>query len=109
MVKEAFPYGLPKGMQGLVMNTRRPAFADIRVREALNYLFDFEWLNHNYFFDLYKRTASYFDGCDLSAHGVPANARERELARAVSRCRARRHHGRHLGAAENRRLRARPQ
>ena len=32
-----------------------------------------------YFFDLYKRTASYFDGCDLSAHGVAANAREREL------------------------------
>ena len=79
VVKEAFPYGLPKGMQGLVMNTRRADFADIRVREALLYLFDFEWLNHNYFFDLYKRTASYFDGCDSSAHGVPANAREREL------------------------------
>jgi len=79
VIKEAFPYGLPKGMQGLVMNTRRANFADIRVREALLYLFDFEWLNHNYFFDLYKRTASYFDGCDLSAHGVPANAREREL------------------------------
>ena len=79
VVKDAFPYGLPKGMQGLVMNTRREAFADARVREALGYLFDFEWLNHNYFFDLYKRTASYFDGCDLSAHGVPANARERVL------------------------------
>jgi len=79
VVKDAFPYGLPKGMLGLVMNTRRAAFADIRVREALLYLFDFEWLNHNYFFDLYRRTASYFDGCDLSAHGVAANAREREL------------------------------
>jgi peptide/nickel transport system substrate-binding protein len=43
------------------------------------HLFDFEWINHTYFFDLYKRTASYFDGCDLSAHGVPAGAREREL------------------------------
>ncbi len=31
------------------------------------------------FLDLYQRTASYFDGCDLSAHGVAANAREREL------------------------------
>ena len=54
-------------------------FADIRVREAILQLFDFEWVNHNYFFDLYKRTASYFDGCDLSAHGVPANSRERKL------------------------------
>ncbi|MGH6684894.1 MAG: extracellular solute-binding protein [Pseudolabrys sp.] len=79
VVKEEFPYGLPKGMDGLVFNTRRPIFADVRVREAILNLFDFEWINHNYFFDLYKRTASYFDGCDLSAHGVPADAREREL------------------------------
>jgi len=78
-VKEDLPYGLPKGMDGLVFNTRRPLFADIRVREAMVHLFDFEWINHTYFFDLYKRTASYFDGCDLSAHGVPANAREQEL------------------------------
>ena len=79
VVKEEFPYGLPKGMDGLVFNTRRPIFADIRVREAILHLFDFEWINHTYFFDLYKRTASYFDGCDLSAHGVAADAREREL------------------------------
>jgi peptide/nickel transport system substrate-binding protein len=79
VVKESFPYGLPKGMQGLVFNTRRPIFADIRVREAILHLFDFEWLNHTYFFDLYRRTASYFDDCPLSAHGRPGNAREREL------------------------------
>ncbi|HTT48631.1 MAG TPA: extracellular solute-binding protein [Pseudolabrys sp.] len=79
VVKEEFPYGLPKGMDGLVFNTRRPIFADVRVREAILHLFDFEWINHTYFFDLYKRTASYFDGCDLSAHGVAANARERDL------------------------------
>ncbi len=79
VVKEEFPYGLPKGMDGLVLNTRRPIFADVRAREAILHLFDFEWINHTYFFGLYKRTASYFDGCDLSAHGVPADAREREL------------------------------
>ena len=79
VVKEEFPYGLPKGMEGLVFNTRRPIFADVRVREAILNLFDFEWINHNYFFNLYQRTVSYFDGCDLSAHGVAANAREREL------------------------------
>jgi peptide/nickel transport system substrate-binding protein len=78
-VQEGLPYGLPKGMDGLAFNTRRPIFADVRVREALLNLFDFEWINHTYFFDLYKRTASYFDGCDLSAHGVPANSREKEL------------------------------
>jgi len=79
VVKEDMPYGLPKGMNGLVFNMRRAIFSDARVREAILQMFDFEWINHNYFFDLYKRTASYFDGCDLSAHGVPANEREREL------------------------------
>jgi peptide/nickel transport system substrate-binding protein len=79
VLKEDLPYGLPKGMQGFVFNTRRKIFSDVRVREAILQLFDFEWINHTYFFNLYKRTASYFDGCDLSAHGVPANAREREL------------------------------
>jgi peptide/nickel transport system substrate-binding protein len=79
VVKESFAYGLPKGMEGLAFNTRRELFSDVRVREALLQLFDFEWLNHTYLFDLYKRTASYFDGCDLSAHGVPANTRERQL------------------------------
>ncbi len=77
--KEELPYGLPKGMQGLVFNTRRPIFADVRVREALLQLFDFEWINRTFFFSLYKRTASYFDDTDLSAHGVPANAKERKL------------------------------
>ena len=79
VLKEEFTYGLPKGMQGLTFNTRRAIFADVRVREALLQLFDFEWINRTYFFSLYKRTASYFDDTDLSAHGVAANARELEL------------------------------
>ncbi|MGE0678362.1 extracellular solute-binding protein [Pseudolabrys sp.] len=79
VVKETFPYGLPKGMLGYVFNTRRPLFADIRVREALLTLFDFEWINHNFFFDLYRRTGSYFDGSELSARGVPASDAERKL------------------------------
>jgi peptide/nickel transport system substrate-binding protein len=66
-------------MLGLVFNTRRPFFADRRVREALILLFDFEWLNKNLFHGLYERTQSYFDGSELSSHGRPADAREREL------------------------------
>ena len=30
---------------------RRAVFSDIRVREAIAALFDFEWINHNLFFD----------------------------------------------------------
>ena len=79
VVKEAFPSELPKPSFFFVFNTRRPVFADIRVREALAMLFDFEWMNHNLFFDLYRRTASYFDGSELSSHRRPADARERAL------------------------------
>jgi len=79
IVKESFPTGLPKGMSGLVFNTRRPVFADIRVREAIGLLFDFEWVNRNFFFGDYERTASYFDGSELSSRGRAANERERAL------------------------------
>jgi peptide/nickel transport system substrate-binding protein len=84
VVKEAFPYGLPKGMAGMVFNTRRPIFGDVRVREAVLQLFDFEWANHNLFFGQYRRTASYFDDCDLSSHHRPAEVRERELLKPFS-------------------------
>jgi peptide/nickel transport system substrate-binding protein len=79
VVKESFPSGLPKGSFYFVFNTRRAIFADVRVREALGMLFDFEWINHNLFYDLYRRTAGYFDGSELSAYHRPANGRERAL------------------------------
>ena len=79
IVKEAFPTGMPKGLSGLVFNTRRPMFADVRVREAIGLLFDFEWVNHNFFFDKYARTASYFEGSELSARGRPADGKEKAL------------------------------
>lgn len=79
IVKEALSNGQPKGMAGLVFNTRKPLFADLRVREALTTLFDFEWINHNYYFDLYRRSQSYFAGSELSAFARPADARERAL------------------------------
>jgi peptide/nickel transport system substrate-binding protein len=79
VVKEAFGSGLPKASSFYVFNTRRPVFADMRVREAIALLFDFEWINHNLFFDLYQRSGSYFEGSELSARGRPAGALERAL------------------------------
>ena len=76
-VKDVFPNGQPKGMNALVFNTRRTVFADIRVREAIAMLFDFEWINKNFFFNLERRTGSYFQGSELSALGRPADERER--------------------------------
>jgi peptide/nickel transport system substrate-binding protein len=79
VTKDVFQSGLPKPSFFFVFNTRRPMFSDIRVREALAMLFDFEWTNRSLFFDLYRRTASFFEGSELSARGRPADARERAL------------------------------
>jgi peptide/nickel transport system substrate-binding protein len=79
VIKDSFPTGLPKGLSAFVFNTRRPLFADVRVREAIAALFDFEWVNNNFFFGLYERSGSYFEGSELSALGRPANERERNL------------------------------
>jgi peptide/nickel transport system substrate-binding protein len=79
VVKDSFPTGLPKGLSAFVFNTRRPVFGDARVREAIAALFDFEWVNQNFFFGLYERSGSYFEGSELSALGRPADERERKL------------------------------
>lgn len=79
IAREEMPIGLPAGMTGLVFNTRRPIFADERVREALIHLFNFEWVNKSFFHGLYKRTESYFERSMLSSASRPADERERAL------------------------------
>lgn len=79
VIRDTIKPGVPQPSEFLVFNTRRPVFSDIRVRKALTLLFDFEWINKNYFFDLYRRTASFYAGSELSAYGRDADAREREL------------------------------
>jgi len=79
VVKDALPSGLPKGTFAFVFNTRRAMFADARVREAISLLFDFEWINKNFYYGQYRRSASYFADSELSAYRRPADARERAL------------------------------
>ena len=75
--RDTLRHEIPTGMQGWVMNLRRPLFQDARVREALINLFDFEWLNANIFNGLYSRTTSFFSNSELASSGLPAG---RELA-----------------------------
>lgn len=62
----------PVLMQGLVMNLRRPLFADKRVRQAMNLAFDFEWTNQQLLYGEYQRLTSYFFGSPLQAMGKPS-------------------------------------
>ncbi len=79
IVRESIPVRVPKGMSGFIFNSRRKPLDDIRVREAMFYLFDFEWLNRNLFANVYRRTSSFFDESDLSFHAGPVDEREKSI------------------------------
>ena len=65
------PDHTPSGAQGWYINTRREKFKDVRLRDALQYAFDFEWTNKNIMYGAYKRTYSVFQNSDMMAEGKP--------------------------------------
>lgn len=72
--KDVIPDRTPSGVQGFFLNTRRPKFADRRVRQALDLAFDFEWTNKTIFYGQYRRTTSIFENSDLKASSLPSPA-----------------------------------
>jgi microcin C transport system substrate-binding protein len=72
VIKEEIKHNIPSGMQAFILNNRRPKFSDRKVREALNYAFDFEWENKNLFYSAYTRTGSYFSNSDFASSGLPS-------------------------------------
>jgi microcin C transport system substrate-binding protein len=69
---ELVPETLPAGITGLVMNTRRPEFADARVRKALTLAFDAEWTNRALFGGFLRREHSYFSNSAMASSGLPS-------------------------------------
>ena len=74
ILTEEIEHQNPTGMQAFVMNTRRDMFQHPKVREALDYAFDFEWTNKQLFYDAYIRTNSFFANSELAATGLPSKA-----------------------------------
>ncbi|MGF7158892.1 microcin C transport system substrate-binding protein [Rhodoligotrophos appendicifer] len=72
MIKTELPNHEPSGAQGFFLNMRRDKFKDPRVRMALDYAFDFEWMNKNLFYGSYARTNSIFENSPLKASGLPS-------------------------------------
>lgn len=70
--KELIPNQVPQGMQGFAFNTRKALFQNPKVRDALTYLFDFEWTNKNLFYGAYTRSRSYFSNSELAETGAPS-------------------------------------
>ena len=78
VVKGEIPHARASGMHGFVFNTRKPIFADRRVRRALALAFDYDWVNARFFRGGKTRIASYYAGSSLGFAGV-AEGRERAL------------------------------
>ena len=72
LLRMALPDESPSGAQGFFLNTRRPKLADVRVRKALDYVFDFQFANKSIFHELYTRTESFFENSPMKATGKPS-------------------------------------
>lgn len=79
IIKEEIPHDIPQNTQAFVFNIQRPMFSDRRVRMALNYALDFEWMNDNLFYGQYTRTRSYFQNTKYEATGLPGREERRIL------------------------------
>ena len=71
LVKQEFKHRLPSGFQSYVINTRRPLFQDVRVRQALGLALDYEWMNRQMFYNAYQRVNGLFGNTDCQATGLP--------------------------------------
>ena len=82
VIKEEFPLRSIGVMQAFVFNLRRDKFKDARVRRAFDLALDFDQMNKQMFFGQYKRIASYFEGTELAATGLP-EGKELEILETV--------------------------
>lgn len=72
VVKETLDDGNIASGQAWVLNLRRDKWQDIRVRQAIGLMFNFEWSNDALFYGLYDRVNSFWDNSDLAATGTPS-------------------------------------
>ena len=79
VIKSEIGHGRPTGMTGFVMNTRRGAFADWRVRDAMMHAFNFEYINETMTGSRQPRITSYFSNSELGMSHGPAEGRVREM------------------------------
>jgi len=57
--------------QSYVFNLRREKFKDVRVREAIGLMFNYEWSNETLFYGIYARIDSFWENSDLEPQGAP--------------------------------------
>lgn len=81
VLKKVLPDCNPKPTVGIFLNTRNPLLQDIKVRKAITYAFNFQWMNKYIFYNLYNRNNSYFTKSLLSSDGKRSPTILKMLAR----------------------------
>ncbi|MGL5008617.1 MAG: extracellular solute-binding protein [Paracoccaceae bacterium] len=71
VIKAELYNGAKANGQSYFFNLRRPQFQDIRVRQAIGMMFNFEWSNKTLFYGIYARINSIWENSHLAATGVP--------------------------------------
>lgn len=71
VIKAEVPDGNVPAASGFVMNLLRPKFQDIRVREALQLAYNFEWTNESLQYGLFRHRSSFWQDSPLQAMGLP--------------------------------------
>nr|WP_202112404.1 MULTISPECIES: extracellular solute-binding protein [unclassified Gilliamella] len=71
IIKQERPVKTATDTKWLAFNLQKELFKDIRVRQAITLAFDFEWLNHAFYYNSYKRPYSFFENTIYSAKGKP--------------------------------------
>ncbi len=79
VVKSEIAHQRPSGITGLVFNTRKPVFADWRVREALTLAFNFEFINATLNDGTEPRISSYFSNSVLAMAPGAASGKVADL------------------------------
>ncbi|MBE8220313.1 MAG: ABC transporter substrate-binding protein [Alphaproteobacteria bacterium] len=79
ITRQTIALGIPSGLRAFVMNTRHEPLSHLALRQALDLMFDFEWVNKTFYDNAYSRTQSYFGNTELSAFNRPASDAERVL------------------------------
>jgi len=69
--KQPFANSNPSDYQGFVYNLRNDKFKDVRVRQAIGLAYDFEWLNRQMFYGLYKRVQGWYPNSEFHVDGPP--------------------------------------
>lgn len=85
LVLRELPHGRTQGMQGYVLNIRKPILKNVHLRRALAYGFDFEFVNQKIFFGAYKRSESYFNNCDDLTSGKAPDSSEKAILKPLQR------------------------